>query len=275
MKIQTISITVPASRDDVFTFLADLQNLPHWAGKLCRRIWKAGTCWKALTPSGEMFLALQSEAGTGVIDFFLGEQLDEMAVFPLRVLSQPHGAVVTLTHFQSFGVPNEIYDRQYRLLLSEMRGLLRRFGGGELHASAEGAPAFYPGLVTRKFYETWDFYSANLGFTTVNECGAYVHLSHPSGAQFGLLKDEVDGAPAELISPAEGRGFWLSLDVPDADAEYARLLALGVDVVSPPEDKPWGERHFLVRDPNGVLVYIAHKIPTFVQNEATEMLCSA
>lgn len=273
MKIQTISITVPASRDAVFAFLAEIETVPQWAGKLCRRIWKSGTYWKALTPSGEMFLALHAEAGTGVIDLFLGEQLDEMAVFPLRVFSLPHGSAVTLTHFQPFGTANEIYDRQYRVLLSEMRSLLAHFGGGELHAQAEGAPAFYPGLVTRKFYETWDFYSANLGFTTINECGAYVRLSHPSGVQFGLLKDEVDGAPAELISPVEGRGFWLTLHVADVDAEYSRLCLLGVDVVEPPQNKRWGERHFVVRDPNGVLVYIAHSIPTFA-DERSEALCA-
>ena len=99
-----------------------------------------------------------------------------------------------------------------------------------------------------------------------------MHLSHPSGAQFGLLKDEIDGVPAELVSPVEGRGFWLNLHVPDADAEYARLCSLGIDIVEPPQDKRWGERHFLVRDPNGVLVYIAHIIPPFA-DEVPETLC--
>lgn len=266
MKAQTISITVPASRDHVFNFLAEIENLPLWASQLCRRIWKVGTYRKTFTPAGEMFLSLCADARTGVIDLLLGSQLDEMAVFPMRVLSLPHGCVVTLTCLQSAGLPNELYDQQYRALLSEMRGLLRRFGGGELHAQAEGAPAFYPNLVTRKFYETWDFYSEILGFSTVAECGEYVHLAHPSGAQFGLLRDELDGAPAELISPAEGRGFWLSLDVADADAEHARLTDLGIEIAEPLCNRPWGERHFAVRDPNGVLVYIAHKIPSFVED---------
>lgn len=264
MKIQTISISVSAARDDVFTFLAEVRNLPHWAARFCQRMWKVGTYWKIDTPYGERFLSLQSDAGTGVIDLLMGEQLDEMTVYPFRVLSLPHGAVVTFTYLQPAGLPNEIYDRQYRVLLSEMRGLLRRFGGGDLQASVDGSPAFYPNLVTRKFYETWDFYSANLGFSTAYESDAYVHLTHPSGAQLGLLKHEFDGAPAELISAVEGRGFWLSLDVPHADAEYGRLKSLGVEIAEPLQDKPWGERNFVVRDPNGVLVYISHKIPTSV-----------
>ncbi len=265
MKIQTISITVLASRDEVFGFLSEIANLPHWAGQLCRRMWKVGTYWKVLGPSGEQYLSLQSDASTGVVDLFLGEHLDEMSVFPLRVLSLPHGALVTLTYIQPAGTSTEAYNRQYRVLLGEMRCLLRRFEGGELQGSEEATPAFYPGVVTHRFYETWDFYSANLGFTTVDECDAYVRLSHPSGAQLGLLKDEMDGAPAELISAAEGRGFWLSLDVADADAEYRRLQSLGVEVTEPPQDRPWGERLFMVRDPNGILVYIGHKIPSFVE----------
>lgn len=272
MKTQTISITVSASRDDVFAFIADVHHLTQWAGRLCQRMWKEGAHWKVLTPSGERFVAIHAEACTGVVDLFLGEQPDEMTLFPLRVLTVPHGAALTLTLFQPFGLPNEIYDQQYRTFLSEMRGLLRRFGGGELHAPTENAPAFYPSLVTRRFHESWDFYSEYLGFVTVVECGEYVQLAHPSGAQFGLLQHEIDGVPAELVCPSDGRGFWLSIDVADADAEYSRLCALGVEIAEPPQDKPWGERHFLVRDPNGVLVCIAHKIPRFVAEEM-EALC--
>ena len=120
--------------------------------------------------------------------------------------------------------------------------------------------AFYPNLVSGYFYETWDFYTEQLGFRTVCEHDTYVHLEHPSGAQLGVLRQEIDGQPAELISGTDGRGFWLSLDVADADAEYARLVANGVPVESPPESKPWGDRQFIVRDPNGVLIAIAHRV---------------
>lgn len=116
--------------------------------------------------------------------------------------------------------------------------------------------AFYPGIVTARFYETWDFYTTHLGFRTVLESDFYVQLVHPSGAQLGILRQELDGSPSELVSATDGRGFWLGIDVADADAECARLRAAGVEIVSPPEDKPWGERHCVVRDPNGVLILI-------------------
>ncbi|HEY0944301.1 MAG TPA: VOC family protein [Opitutaceae bacterium] len=118
--------------------------------------------------------------------------------------------------------------------------------------------AFYPGIVTARFYETWDFYTTHLGFRTMLESDYYVQLVHASGAQLGILRQELDGSPAELVSPTDGRGFWLGIDVADADAECARLRAAGVEIVHPPEDKPWGERHCVVRDPNGVLILIGH-----------------
>lgn len=120
--------------------------------------------------------------------------------------------------------------------------------------------AFYPNLVTARFYETWDFYTTHLGFRTVAEHGSYVHLEHPSGSQLGILRHEVDGDQAELVTATDGRGFWISLDVDDADAEYARLQAEGLSIPAPIENKPWGDRQFMVKDPNGILIAIAHRI---------------
>ncbi len=120
--------------------------------------------------------------------------------------------------------------------------------------------AFYPNLVTARFYETWDFYTTHLGFRTVAEHHDYVHLAHPAGHQLGVLRHEIDGELSELVSGTDGRGFWISLDVEDVDAELARLLAAGVQVAVPIENKPWGDRQFMVRDPNGILIAIAQRL---------------
>lgn len=127
-------------------------------------------------------------------------------------------------------------------------------------AAAASFRSFYPGLVTARFYESWDFYTTHLGFRTVEENDAYVDLRHPNGCGLALLRQETADDVSELVSATDGRGFWLGLKVDDADAMHARLLAAGVPIVHAPEDKPWGERHFVVRDPNGVLIYVAHPL---------------
>lgn len=268
MKNRTITATLSADRDAVFAFLSRLENLPRWAPAYCRELRRDGDQWRALTPAGENYIALLGDGRTGVLDLLVGDEPDEMSLLPLRVIRQPHGSAVICTLFQPPDWEDALYERVYDALLASLRGLTTRYQSGELSApTADGEP-FYPSVVTGKFFETWDFYAAQLGFRTMCESDAYVHLAHPSGAQLGVLRHELDGLglPAELVSATDGRGFWLNLDVADADAEHARLCAAGVDIVEPPEDKPWGDRQFIVRDPNGVLISIAHKIAT----QATE-----
>lgn len=44
------------------------------------------------------------------------------------------------------------------------------------------------------------------------------------------------------------------MDVDDADAAYAQVQAWDTTPDVPPEDKPWGERDFYARDPDGNVV---------------------
>lgn len=120
---------------------------------------------------------------------------------------------------------------------------------------------FFLGIVTARFYETWDFYTAILGFRTLSENNTRVHLQHPSGAQLSILEHEVDGNPSELISAIEGRGLWLNLEVCDLDAEFDRIRSAGAPIVSSPIAQERGGRHFMTRDPNGVLIYVSERLP--------------
>ena len=259
MKNRTITVSLSADRDAVFAFLAKIENLETWASALCSGLKRIDSQWRAVTPTGEAYLSVLAHEPTGVIDLFVGSQLDEMTLLPLRVLSQTHGSAVTCTFFQPAGWGDELYELYYDLLLASLRGLVQRFAGGSVQASTTGGQPFYPGVVTAKFFETWDFYTAQLGFRTLCECDFYVQLVHPGGAQIAVLRHELDGPIPELVSATDGRGFWLNLDVADADFEHGRLAAAGVDVVAAPEDKPWGDRQFVIRDPNGVLISIAHR----------------
>jgi predicted enzyme related to lactoylglutathione lyase len=64
--------------------------------------------------------------------------------------------------------------------------------------------------------------------------------------------------------PAAGQGcrddVVLDFEVADIDAEYQRIAALGVTVVTPPTTQPWGSRSMIFRDPGGNLVNIFSRI---------------
>jgi catechol 2,3-dioxygenase-like lactoylglutathione lyase family enzyme len=260
MKNRTITVHVGADRNVVFAFLAQIENLPVWAAGWCSDLRREEGLWRATTPGGPTFLEMEADERTGVIDLFVGVQPDEMTLIPFRVVVATQGTAIIGTLFQPPDWSDDLYEKQYGILLICLRGLATKFAGGYATASAFGAEPFYPSLVTAKFYETWDFYAGHLGFRTVWESDVYVHLVHECGAQIGVLRHELNGDTSELVSATDGRGYWLNLDVADADAEYARLRGAGADIATEIADKPWGDRQFMVRDPNGVLVAIAHRM---------------
>ncbi|OLD26671.1 MAG: hypothetical protein AUJ02_01855 [Chloroflexi bacterium 13_1_40CM_3_65_12] len=49
-------------------------------------------------------------------------------------------------------------------------------------------------------------------------------------------------------------GLHLEVNTADVDAFYDRVIAAGIEPVGAPRDRPWGERTFNVRDPDGNLI---------------------
>ncbi len=76
----------------------------------------------------------------------------------------------------------------------------------------------------------------------------------PSGFRFAFFRPA--GAAAQHFSSAsDRRGMALGVTVADVDAAYARiaprLAALGASASGPPKEHPWGEKSFLLVDPDG------------------------
>jgi catechol 2,3-dioxygenase-like lactoylglutathione lyase family enzyme len=262
MKTHTLTTELSACRDEVFSYLHNVAHLPVWTGGFHTEPRRAGACWQTTTPFGEATVALLADPRIGVVDLLQGEHPYELVATPLRVVLRPHVCAVTLTLFQSADLPDEFFAFECRAFGLGMRALAARFGGGELHAPvAVATPS--PGIVTAKFYETWDFYTTHLGFRTVDESDNHVMLAHASGGQLLILREEIDGLPPELVSATDGRGVWLCFEVADTDAEHSRLAAAGVDIVAAPADRPWGRRHCLIRDPNGMIVSLSHGLTAY------------
>ena len=64
-------------------------------------------------------------------------------------------------------------------------------------------------------------------------------------------------APATPGAPDAGPRVQLTVEVADVDAVSARLMALGVELLNGPVDRPWGIRTASFRDPAGHLWEIA------------------
>lgn len=107
-------------------------------------------------------------------------------------------------------------------------------------------------ISTNKLKESREFYEDHFGFKLVYESDWYIELISPdmaAGVSFTLPQREA----GEFFN---GKGLILSFEVVDVDAEYARLRAEGLSIFQDLQNKPWGERSFVVNDPNGVHIYV-------------------
>lgn len=75
-------------------------------------------------------------------------------------------------------------------------------------------------------------------------------MFHMSGI-FALL--QIGNGRLGLIADQK-RKFHVEIDCPDLDTAYARFQELGVAKEGPPSVKLWGERDFMLLDPDGNLV---------------------
>jgi uncharacterized glyoxalase superfamily protein PhnB len=50
------------------------------------------------------------------------------------------------------------------------------------------------------------------------------------------------------------------VDVPDVEAEYQRIRSMEVPIEAELRDEPWGDRHFVIVDPNGIGVDIVQRV---------------
>lgn len=119
--------------------------------------------------------------------------------------------------------------------------------------------AFHAGIVSRRFFETWDFYTTLLDFRTLVENDGYVRLLHASGAELSVLQHELNGEWSELVNATDGCGLWLALEVNDPTSLAARLRSENVDLLPMPATAKWGAASFALRDPNGVLIFVARE----------------
>ncbi|WP_421916823.1 VOC family protein [Mesorhizobium sp.] len=121
--------------------------------------------------------------------------------------------------------------------------------------------SYYPVLMTGDVAGTAAFYVEHFDFKPLFESQWYVHLQSidSSRVNLGIVQGDHDTIPEE----GRGRtsGLLINFEVADPDAIYARVRAAGLPILRTLRDEPFGQRHFITRDPNGVLIDIIKPIP--------------
>ncbi len=129
MNHHTLTATFAAPRDEVFSYLADIERLPEWATEFARKLKLVDGRYKVVNGLGEFFFEIRADPSSGVIDMLAGSSEDALALFPSRVVALADGgSAFTFTMFQAPGQPDEQFEGQYASLQHEFDNLKRRFG---------------------------------------------------------------------------------------------------------------------------------------------------
>jgi uncharacterized glyoxalase superfamily protein PhnB len=98
------------------------------------------------------------------------------------------------------------------------------------------------------------FYETHFGFARIFSSDWYIQLrataDHPF--EIALIDQDHDSIPESARGISTN--VLLSLYVEDAAAEHERITASGLTVIQPLRDEVFGQRHFMLADPDGILI---------------------
>lgn len=121
--------------------------------------------------------------------------------------------------------------------------------------------SFYPVLMVDTVATTAEFYIQHFGFTAAFTSDWYVHLTSADHPEVNLAILQGDHATIPATGRGRTAGMLLNFEVEDVDTVYARARDKGLPILLPLRDEAFGQRHFITRDPNGVLIDVIKPIP--------------
>ncbi len=114
--------------------------------------------------------------------------------------------------------------------------------------------SYYPVIQTLDVAGTSSFYQAHFRFKPLFTSDWYVHLQAENDASVNLAILQYDHETVPEGSRAPVSGMLLNFEVEDPDALYEEFKTAGLSIAKTLRDEDFGQRHFIIRDPNGVLI---------------------
>lgn len=113
---------------------------------------------------------------------------------------------------------------------------------------------FYPVLMSEQVAATARFYIKHFRFAPQFENDWYVHLQSTEDPAVNLAVLQSGHATIPTRARVQAGGLLLNFEVDDVDAEFERARAANLPILLPLRNEPFGQRHFITEDPNGVLI---------------------
>jgi catechol 2,3-dioxygenase-like lactoylglutathione lyase family enzyme len=105
-----------------------------------------------------------------------------------------------------------------------------------------------PDIMSQRMDESRKFYAEFLGFDVAMDMGWVLTFASPQNptAQITVMQRNEKATPQPNMS----------IEVDNVDAVHAKALELGLPIVYPITNEPWGVRRFFVADPNDVIINV-------------------
>ena len=118
----------------------------------------------------------------------------------------------------------------------------------------------FPVFIVKSLSKAKSFYENNFDFNTAFENEWYLHLVSNSGIQVAFLLPNQPSQPDIFHQSYNGNGVIFSLEVNDADSVYSYAKKQSLDIILELRSEEWGQRHFSLKDPNGIYIDIVQAI---------------
>ena len=121
--------------------------------------------------------------------------------------------------------------------------------------------SYYPVIMTHDVAGTAAFYTSHLRFKPLFESDWYVHLqsTEDESVNLGIVGADHETIPEQARGKAS-QGLLINFEVEDPDAVHERIVAAGLPILRSLRDEAFGQRHFILADPNGVLIDVIKPI---------------
>lgn len=119
--MKTLTVTIPANKNIVFNYLSDINNFPEWATEFCQELKQVDGKYKVVSPMGELFIDIEADQKTGVIDYYSSADEQSRDCLATRVLALPNGESQYTVHcFQDDTMSDTLYEQQLDALQREL-----------------------------------------------------------------------------------------------------------------------------------------------------------
>lgn len=119
--------------------------------------------------------------------------------------------------------------------------------------------ASFPIFIVKDIAAALNYYRDIFDFSSVFETDWYIHLVSSAGIQLGFLTPDHPTQPKRLHACHNGEGSIFSFEVDDVDAAYKEAQDNKLKVLQDVKTEDWGQRHFILEDPNNIIIDVVQK----------------